>query len=109
PQISLSPQRDWFVLLERRGMPSIGEVTEPHLKLAGSRINPNTNGTASTGGYLGMTLRRIRGSDEIPVMAPEGGRLSGPSWAPAGGRFYFTQTTDKGIALYLGDTTGAVR
>lgn len=109
PQISISPRRNWFVLLERRGMPTIEEVTEPHLKLAGSRINPGTNGTVSTGGYLGMTLRRIPGGAEIAVAVPAGGRLSAPSWAPSGGRFFFTQTTDHGIALYLGDTTGAVR
>ncbi|HRP08645.1 MAG TPA: hypothetical protein PLL69_09165, partial [Gemmatimonadales bacterium] len=109
PQISISPGRNWFVLLERRGMPSIEEVTEPHLKLAGSRINPHTNGTVSTGGYLGMVLRRTGGEAETRVMVPSGGRLSAPSWAPGGGRFYFTQSTDNGIALYLADTTGSVR
>src|SRR5690606_21589570 len=34
---------------------------------------------------------------------------SSPAWSPDGTRFVFTQTTDRGIALYLGDTTGAVR
>jgi dipeptidyl aminopeptidase/acylaminoacyl peptidase len=109
PSIALSPKRDWFVLMERRGLPSIREVSEPHLKLAGSRINPNTNGAASTGGFEGLTLRKLQGEREVRVNVPGGGRLSGPSWAPDGRRFVFTQTTDQGIALYLADTTGAVR
>lgn len=109
PSLSLSPRRDWFVLSDRRGLPSIAEVAEPHLKLAGSRINPNTNGAASTGGFEGFTLQRVRGGEQRPVQVPAGGRLSSPGWSPDGTRFVFTQTTDAGIALYLGDTTGAVR
>ncbi len=108
PQIALSPRRDWFVLLERRGLPPIAEVAAPHLKLAGSRINPRTNGTATTGGYLGFTLRRLRGGEDITVATPAGGGLSSPNWSPDGSRFFFTQSTDEGIALYLSDTTGTV-
>lgn len=109
PAISLSPRRTWFVLMERRGLAPIAEVAQPHLKLAGSRINPRTNGPAATGGYDGFTLQRVRDGAQVRVQVPEGGRLSGPSWAPDGRHFQFTQTTDGGIALYVGDTTGAVR
>jgi dipeptidyl aminopeptidase/acylaminoacyl peptidase len=109
PAISLSPQRNWFVLMERRGLPSIEEVSEPHLKLAGSRINPRTNGPASTGGFDGFTLQRVGDGEQVSVRVPSGGRLSGPSWAPDGRHFAFTQTTDGGIALYLADTAGTVR
>ena len=109
PSLALSPKRDWFVLMDRRGLPSIREVAEPHLKLGGSRINPNTNGAASTGGFEGLSLRKLQGDQVVTVRVPSGGRLSGPSWAPDGKKFVFTQTTDQGIALYLADTTGAVR
>lgn len=109
PALTLSPQRDWFVLMARRGLPPIEAVAAPHLKLAGSRINPATNGPAGPGGYEALTLRQVRGGTEVAVQAPAGGRLSGPDWAPDGRRFVFTQTTDAGIALYLADTTGAVR
>ena len=109
PGLSLSPGRDWFILTERAGLPSIAEVAEPHLKLAGTRLNPRTNGAVSTGGNRAMRLRHVSDGREIPVAVPEGGRLSGPSWAPDGGHFFFTQTTDQGIALYLGGLDGAVR
>ena len=109
PAISLSPRGDWFVLMERRGLPPIAEVAEPHLKLAGSRINPNTNGPASTGGYDALVLQRVSDGRQVAVRGPEGGRLSGPSWAADGRSFFFTQTTDAGITLHLADTAGEVR
>lgn len=59
PVLALSPRRNWFVVLERRGMATIAEVAEPHLKLAGTRLNPATNGPAGASGYVGMTLQRV--------------------------------------------------
>ncbi len=109
PAISLSPRRDWFMLIDRPGLPPIAEVAAPHLKLAGSRINPRTNGPASAGGYDGFTLQRVRDGEQRTVAVPPGGRLSGPSWAPDGDHYVFTRTGDNGIALFLGDTAGSVR
>lgn len=110
PVLSLSPRRNWFVLAERKGqLAPITEVAAPHLKLAGSRIDPRSNGPANATGYLGLTLQRAKDRTQIVVAVPEGGRLSGPDWAPDGAKFTFTQTTDQGISLFLADTTGAVR
>ena len=108
PGVSLSPDRQWMVLMERRGLPTIAEVAEPHLKLAGSRINPRTNATVSTFGYTGFTLLRIRDRGEVTVAVPTEGRLGGIDWAPDGAHFAFTVTLDDGVALHVADTTGRV-
>ncbi|MCA9769522.1 MAG: PD40 domain-containing protein, partial [Gemmatimonadetes bacterium] len=109
PSVSLSPDRRWMLVMDRPGMPSIAEVAEPHLKLAGSRINPRTNATASTFGYTGFTLLRIRDRSETPVAVPAGGRLGGPDWSPDGSRFAFTLTEENGVSLHVADTAGQVR
>lgn len=110
PGLSLSPRRDWFVVQERRGMlPSISDVAAPHLKLAGTRLDPASNGPAGTAGSETMSLQRVRDRGVVQLRVPAGGKLGGPQWAPNGARFVFTQTTDRGIALYLADTTGAVK
>jgi dipeptidyl aminopeptidase/acylaminoacyl peptidase len=109
PSLTLSPRRDWFVVLERKEMPSITDVAAPHLKLGGTRLDPRTNGPAGAGGFEGMALQRVRDRSRVAVQAPDGGRLGSPQWAPRGDRFVFTQTEANGIALYLADTTGAVR
>ncbi|MES2306701.1 MAG: prolyl oligopeptidase family serine peptidase [Gemmatimonadota bacterium] len=110
PVLSLSPRRNFFVLAERKGqLAPITEVAAPHLKLAGSRIDPRTNGPANATGYIALTLQRARDRTQVTVRVPEGGRLSGADWAPDGAKFTFTQTSDQGISLFLGDTTGQVR
>lgn len=40
PTLSLSPRRDIAAMLQTPSLPSIAEVAQPELKLAGLRINP---------------------------------------------------------------------
>ena len=40
PSANVSPDRQWLLLLEQRSMPSIAELAQPMLRLAGNRINP---------------------------------------------------------------------
>ena len=44
PGVYLSPDKEWLLLLERPGNPSIEEVAAPELRLAGLRINPRSMG-----------------------------------------------------------------
>src|SRR5204863_83886 len=44
PQVSLSPQGMQLLLLEGGGAPTIADLAQPMLRLAGLRINPATNG-----------------------------------------------------------------
>ena len=44
PGVSVSPGRTTIALLGRENLPSLAELAEPWLPLAGYRINPRTNG-----------------------------------------------------------------
>ena len=44
PTASFSPDRTRMLMTERNGLPPISDVGAPYLRLAGSRINPRTNG-----------------------------------------------------------------
>jgi len=46
PGASLSPSGNWMLLMEKPNLPSIEEVAQPELRLAGIRINPRTNGSS---------------------------------------------------------------
>ena len=42
PTVNLSPRRDLALMVKTPSLPSITEVAQPELKLAGLRINPRT-------------------------------------------------------------------
>ena len=76
------------------------------LRIAGMRINPKTNGLHNTTFNSSLSLRKIpEGKIDLPVNA----RLTPGRWSPDATRFTFTNTTERGIELWLGDTTGKTR
>ena len=49
PQAILSPSRQIMALTWRRPYPTIAELAQPMLRLAGARINPKNNGPQRAG------------------------------------------------------------
>jgi dipeptidyl aminopeptidase/acylaminoacyl peptidase len=104
PTLSLSPDRSFLILAERRAAPSLSEVSRPFLRLAGLRIDPDSNGPHLAVHYTGFTLQPSAGGASVRLDLPPGAQLSLPEWSPDGKRFAFTNTTSKGIELWLGST-----
>jgi hypothetical protein len=46
PVVSVNATKDWMLLIHRPGYPSIEELAQPELRLAGLRMNPRTNGSS---------------------------------------------------------------
>jgi len=110
PVISVSPQRDYAILAQAVRYPSINEVAQPMLRLAGIRIDSNTNGMHLAANYLSFTIRRLSDGAEIKVALPHDAKLGEPIWSPDGKQFAFTNTTPSGIELWIGVTgTGQSR
>jgi dipeptidyl aminopeptidase/acylaminoacyl peptidase len=110
PQISVSPARDCFLLIESLRYPPIADLAQPMLRLAGLRINPSNNGPHRDQYYIALTLKKLTDGSEIKVALPPGARLSFPEWSLDGKRFAFTNTTARQIELWVGDTaSGSVR
>ena len=49
PAVSISNKGDWMLIMERSSMPSVEELAQPELKIAGLRINPNNFGMSKIG------------------------------------------------------------
>jgi dipeptidyl aminopeptidase/acylaminoacyl peptidase len=111
PLVEISPTRDTMVLMEWQRYPSIAELAQPMLRLAGLRINPKTNGphrrlTAITG----LMLKKLPNGKEVKLATPAGGRLGAPEFSYDGKQFAFINTTPAGIELWVGNTaTASVR
>jgi dipeptidyl aminopeptidase/acylaminoacyl peptidase len=105
PTAELSPARDVIVLLERTAMPTIAELSQPMLRLAGVRINPRTNGPhRSNNRYRNLTLKAVVDGAERKVTLPTSPVIGWIGFSPDGGRFAFTNTKDNGMELWVGAT-----
>ena len=103
----LSPTRDYALQGRPVRYPPIAELSQPMLRLAGMRINPKTNGLHDPRFQSTLTLKKLPEGTEIKIALPPNPKLSIGRWSPDGKHFAFTNTTNSGIELWIGDLTGA--
>ena len=101
PVTVVSPDRAWLLLADRAAMPTIAELSQPMLRLAGSRIDPATDGPFRAVHYTGLRLERIADGATRSVAAPADAKLGYPTWSPDGRYVAFTVTGADGIALWV--------
>lgn len=102
PGVSVSPNKKHILILERASLPSIKELSQPELRLAGLRINPATNGRSRTRYYTGMIIQDLGSGAQKRVKGlPKNGRISNVSWSPNAKHIAMTVTHGAQINLYL--------
>jgi dipeptidyl aminopeptidase/acylaminoacyl peptidase len=105
PAISVSPTKDFAVLMEAPPHPSIAELAEPMARLAGLRIDLRTNGRHLARHFTRFELMTLPEGKALKVSLPPGPcKLSVPVWSPDGKHFAFTNTTANGIDLWVEET-----
>ncbi|MDQ3666846.1 MAG: S9 family peptidase, partial [Acidobacteriota bacterium] len=110
PTASVSPARDTMLLATGLRYPPIADLAQPMLRLAGLRINPNTNGPHRYQYAVALALKRISDGSEIKIDLPPGAKIGAPQWSADGKQFAFTNITNSGIELWVGDSSsGKVR
>src|SRR5262249_28800406 len=108
--VSVSPSRDKMILETPVRYPSIAELAEPMLRLAGSRINPKTNGPHNSRRIIKLALKNIADGKETPLAPPPNANMGMPEWSNDGKQFAVTNTTANGVELWIGDAaTGKLR
>ena len=113
PQTMLSPNKLVVALTRARTYPTIAELSQPMSRLAGSRVNPKTNGPHRASGLPGtgiysITLKKISDGTETAVQMPPQPRISHLKFAPDGAHLSFLQTRDDAIELWIAEAaTGA--
>src|ERR1019366_7123450 len=109
PTLAISPSRHFAMQGQPVRYPPIAELAQPMLRIAGMRINPKTNGLHNTTFNSSLSLRKIPEGTEIKIDLPPDAKLTLGRWSPDATRFTFTNTTERGIELWIGDTTGKTR
>ncbi|MCH7407932.1 prolyl oligopeptidase family serine peptidase [Belliella sp. DSM 111904] len=106
PSVSFSRTGDFMLLLERSGNPSIEDLAQPELRIAGMRINPATNGPSRTGAIENVKVKITKSGDEFAIKGlPENARLGGFAISKDEKFAAVTNTTNTGISLWLVDLT----
>ena len=71
PSVNIDPNGKWMLILGRPNLPSIEEVSQPKLRIAGIRINPKTNGPSRQWFYTSIKIKNIFSGEEKTVKLPE--------------------------------------
>lgn len=104
PQTVLSPTNDWLMMLERPALPSIAELAQPMLALAGVRVNPRNNDGNRAATATAIRLLRIADRAERVVTGiPAGARIGEVQWSPDGRKIAFSVVRDTHVELMIAD------
>jgi dipeptidyl aminopeptidase/acylaminoacyl peptidase len=110
PALMPAPDGRTLLLADLEGLPSIADLAQPMLRLAGLRLNPQTNSRFTVRGYTGLTLRDVTSGATRRLSTPDGASLDDVMWSPDGRRIAFTNTTSGGVELWIAEAaTGAAR
>lgn len=107
PASSISPSRDKLALLTPLRYPPIADLSQPMLRLGGTRLNPNNNAPHLQGYSVSLRFKNISDGVETPVALPEGTRISSPQWSPDGKYIAFSSAQPNGVELWIVDTATA--
>lgn len=106
PQNIPSPNNEWVMLLERAALPSVNELAQPEVRLAGLRINPRNNDMARATHALNIRFIRIADKLERTITnLPANAKIGEAQWSPDGKRVAFTLVRDTSIELMVFDLT----
>jgi dipeptidyl aminopeptidase/acylaminoacyl peptidase len=103
PRTSLSPARDTLLLMHREAMPPVSELARPMERLAGLRLDAETNGRHGPRSIVGLSLMDLESGDERAVNLPDDAGISSVSWSDDGSKIAFTLTRDNTISLWVLD------
>lgn len=108
PGVSISPDRQWMILRDRPSLPSIEEVSQPELRLAGLRLNPQTNGQSRSTYETNLRVRRMGEEGETAVKGlPKNARIRSLSWSTDSKMAVFMNTVSNGNELWKLDLATA--
>lgn len=104
PQAILSPTKRLMALTYRKAQPTIAELSQPMLRLAGSRVNPRNNGAHRGDQIYAITLKKVDGGAEVKVVLPLRPKVMNVRFSPDGASLSFQNRKADRIELWVAST-----
>ncbi len=104
PAVSVDDKGKWMVLSESNSYPSVEELAQPELKIAGMRINPANYAPSRQNFINNIYLKDLAAGKEYKISGLPSPLFAGSvSWSPDYKQFAFTQTLKDKVDLYVVD------
>ena len=104
PAVSVDKKGEWMLLSERNSYPTVEELGQPEIRVAGLRLNPN-NFSQSRQTYVNnFSLKNIKTNKQFTITGLPLNMLAGNvQWSDEQTKICFTSTTATKVDLYVID------
>ena len=102
PRVLIDENKNFMIYLYRNSYKSIDELSSPEIKLAGLRLNPNSNSRSRINYYNNIMISKM---DQIDKSAkqikglPKNPKLANIKWSPDQTKIAMTNTKEEGVEL----------
>lgn len=104
PFISVDDKGEWMLVMGRNSYPSVEELAQPELRIAGLRFNPGNFSPSRQNFISDLSLKNLRTGKEYKVQGlPTPLAAGNINWNPGETKIAFTNTTDHAVDLYVLD------
>ncbi|GAA4740761.1 alpha/beta hydrolase family protein [Flavisolibacter ginsenosidimutans] len=104
PAVSLDSKAEWMLLSERNPYPTVEELGQPELRIAGLRLNPANFSPSRQIFINNFRLKNIKAGKEFTVSGlPQNLLASNISWNPVEKKIAFLNTAADRVDLYVID------
>jgi dipeptidyl aminopeptidase/acylaminoacyl peptidase len=116
PVVDISPKDNagsqWLLIESISGLPSLADLAQPELRLAGLRFNPRTNGPSRGRFITSLVLQALPNGEAKPVSGiPPEAKIRFAAWSPDARHIAFVNTSDNpsdaGLSLWIVDVASA--
>ncbi|HNF30677.1 MAG TPA: hypothetical protein PLY81_10380 [Chitinophagaceae bacterium] len=102
PTVSIDSKGEWMLICERSSYPSVEELGEPEIRVAGLRVNPNNYAYSRQNYFTSLVLKNIKTKKEYKLLGlPTNLKASNISWSPNDKKIVFTNITKHSIDAYV--------
>jgi dipeptidyl aminopeptidase/acylaminoacyl peptidase len=116
PIVAVSPTdpagKKWMLIEFISGLPSIEDMAQPELRLAGLRFNPKTNGPSRGRYFTAIHLKQLPdGAETIVTGLPAKAKIRATGWSPDATSLFVVNASDEvadaGLSLWIVDVATA--
>ncbi len=106
PSVQYDDDKNYMVFLYRDNYKSISDLSEKELRLGGLRINPKTNIGSRVTFYNNVKIKKLKSKNSSAEQVsglPDNPKLTNLAWSPNQTKIALTNTTEKGVELWVLD------